>query len=112
MQPLRVKKKKGPEWYIQQDIIKELRFLGWFVKPTHGSMYQSGFPDLYCCHTKYGARWIEVKNVESYRFTSAQLDVFPKISAHGAGIWVLTSADESELNKIHGPANWHTYLKW
>lgn len=114
MQKLKVKKKRGPEYHIQEAIKKKLRYLGWFVKQTHGNMFQSGFPDLFCCHSKYGIRWVEVKlpNMKGSRFTGAQLETFPKMCANGAGVWVLTGDDDTEINKLFRPANWHTYLKF
>lgn len=102
--------KNGPEAKIQKDIIDFLTVREWFVKETHGNMYQSGFPDLYCCHRMYGSRWVEVKNPEKYSFTPAQLETFPMFGAKGVGIWVLVAATEVEYRKLFGPANWYTYL--
>lgn len=102
--------KTGPEAKIQQEIISFLRMRGWLVKETHGNMFQSGFPDLYCSHPKYGMRWIEVKNQESYSFTPAQLIDFPLLSAHGTSIWILVAASEEEYAKLWKPANWYVYL--
>lgn len=102
--------KHGPEHKIREDIIRKLRFLGWYVKIIHGSMYQSGFPDLFACHSKYGVKLIEVKNKDAYHFTAAQLDEFPKLVANGASVYVLTSADDSEINKLRGGSNWYWYL--
>ena len=112
MRSLKARKKHGPEWYIQQDIIKFLRAREWFVKPTHGNAHQSGFPDLFCCHRKYGYRWVEVKNPKSYKFTPAQKECFPLFCANGSGIWVMTAATEEEYQKIlKHPFNWWQYLK-
>ncbi len=106
----KLKPDHGPEYIIQQAIIRKLRGLEWFVKPTHGNMYQSGFPDLFCYHSSYGLRWVEVKNPKKYAFTTAQIQDFPKFSAVQCGIWVLTSDSEEEYKKLFRPANWHTYL--
>lgn len=111
MKPLKIKPKKGPEAKIQQELIYFLQAREWLVKPTHGNLYQSGFPDLYCAHHRYGQRWVEVKNPLAYRFTGAQLTEFPRFSAAGAGIWILTAATEDEYAKLFGPENWFTYLK-
>jgi hypothetical protein len=110
MNPKTFKDKRGPEKKIQQALIDFLLVRGWYVMQTHGSMYQSGFPDLYATHVKYGARWIEVKNLLAYHFTPAQLECFPKLAANGTRIWVLVAANDSEYNKLFGPQNWHTYL--
>jgi len=111
MKPFVPKKKHGPEYYIQKDIISFLRTREWLVKPTHGSMYQSGFPDLFATHKRYGARWIEVKNALSYSFTPAQLEWFPQFVAHGTGIWILVAATEAEYEKLFKDCNWWQYLK-
>lgn len=102
--------KKGPEAIIQEKIIKKLTLLQWFVMETHGNLYQKGFPDLYATHKRYGARWIEVKNREAYRFTPAQLEMFPKFVANGAGIWILCGDEDSEIAKLSRPCNWGFYL--
>lgn len=111
MQPLPPRKiKANPEALIQEAIIKKLRQHEWLVKATHGNMYQSGFPDLYCCHHRYGQRWVEVKNKEAYQFTPAQLEEFPRFTAAKAYIWILVSDSNDEYNKLFGPPNWQFYL--
>ncbi len=110
MVPFTPKKKGSPEKDIRTDIIEGLTLLGWYCLITHGNLYQSGFPDVYACHHRYGARWIEVKNPKKYSFTPAQLEVFPKLAAHGVGVWVLVAATEAEFDKLFKPANWYTYL--
>jgi hypothetical protein len=110
MDPLKPRRRRGPESIIVDELRTFLHLRDWYTIKTHGSEYQSGLPDLYCCHKRYGARWIEVKNAEKYSFTSAQMDVFPKLIAHGVGVWILTAATEAEYRKIFGPSNWYTYL--
>ena len=104
------KKKGTPELEIRTDLVAMLTLRGWYCIITHGNLYQSGLPDVYACHKSYGARWVEVKNPKKYPFTPAQLEVFPKLGAHGVGVWVLTEATEAEYNKLFKPANWYTYL--
>jgi hypothetical protein len=53
-------------------------------------------------------RWIEVKNVENYRFTDAQLEVFPEFSKNGVGIWVLQGI--KDYDNLFKPPNWHLFL--
>ena len=103
-------KKRGPERIIQDAIIAYLRIKGWHVMETHGNMYQSGFPDLFATHSKYGPRWVEVKNPGKYKFTPAQLEHFPKMSANGSRIWILIAASDIEYKKLFKQPNWHTYL--
>jgi len=95
---------------IQEDIIKMLMVKGWYVMPTHGNMYQRGFPDLWVSHSRYGPRWVEVKRPTGYKFTPAQLECFPKICANGSDIWILVAATELEYKKIFRKGNWYTYL--
>lgn len=101
------KKRQRPEAKIQKDICTYLRNRGWFVLVTHGNMYQSGFPDLYATHSRYGSRWIEVKlpEMKGSHFTNAQKDTFPKLTANGTGIWILTGANEQEYRKLFQGAN-------
>lgn len=98
----------GPEREIQTAIVERLGAEGWFVLETYGSLYQSGFPDVYACKKGVGQRWIEVKNPEGYKFTGRQLEVFPRMMAEGVGIWILTSADQVPL--LTEPPNWTQYL--
>ena len=103
----------GPEAKIQQAIIDMLKIRDWFAKSTHGNMYQSGFPDVFACHKRYGSRWIEVKNPLAYAFTPAQLETFPLLTAHGCGVWILVAATESEYLKLFEPPNWYQYtMAW
>jgi len=105
--------KKGPESKIQDAIKEMLAIRGWYVLVTHGNTFQSGFPDLFACHSTYGQRWIEVKkpNFKGSRFTPAQLECFPKICANGSGVWILTSEKESEYQKLFKRPNWWCYLE-
>lgn len=110
MKAFYTKPKSGPEDKIQREIIAYLQLRGWWIKVTHGNMFQSGFPDLFACHSRYGQRWIEVKNPLAYSFTSAQLEDFPKFVANGSGVWILVAATEEEYKKLFGPCNWYWYL--
>ncbi len=69
-----------------------------------------GLPDLYCAHSVFGTRWIEVKNPLSYSFTKAQMEVFPMLTSKGVGIWILVAATDEEIKKLLQPANWWQYL--
>lgn len=105
-----IKLRQSPERKIQDAIIKFLTDRGWFVMETHGNMYQRGLPDLYATHIKHGPRWIEVKNGDSYSFTPAQLQYFPKLTKNGAGVWIMVAASESEYKKLFSGCNWYWYL--
>lgn len=97
---------------IQEKIKEYLQSKGWYVMVMHGNAYQSGFPDLFCSHSQYGIRLIEVKkpNMEGSKFTDAQLREFPKMSANGAGVWVLTDDTAYEYKKLFKRPNWHKYM--
>ena len=59
----RIRESHGPEWKIQQELIRFLRARKWLVEVTQGNLYQKGFPDLYLSHTREGQRWVDVKNL-------------------------------------------------
>jgi hypothetical protein len=83
---------------------------GWYCKETHGNMYQSGFPDIFACHSSYRQRWIEVKCPTGSRLEASQLECFPKLCANGSGVWILSAANDWEYNKLFGPPNWVEYI--
>jgi hypothetical protein len=101
-----------PEQLIRERIRKMLCCHGWYVKLTHGSMFSSGLPDLFTCHTRYGSRWIEVKDPKRTGdiFTAAQLETFPHLCSNGSGVWVLVDDSENEYKKLFERPNWQFYL--
>ncbi|KPK52845.1 MAG: hypothetical protein AMS22_08470 [Thiotrichales bacterium SG8_50] len=107
----RIREKHGPEWKIQQDLIKFLRARGWLVEVTQGNMFQKGFPDLFISHPKYGQRWIDVKNPVSYTFTKDQRRKWPVWAEYGVGIWILVGANDDEYDKLFTSPNWKDYWK-
>jgi hypothetical protein len=106
---LEVRTPSGPEWDIQTETARVLESEGWFCKNTNGNIWQYGFPDQLAFHKRYGQRWIEYKNPNGYRFTGAQMDLFPEFQAHGVGIWILT--DPGQTDRLFKPPNWRDYLK-
>lgn len=112
MEPKQLPKRGRPEDKIRDALVIYLEERGWYVKVTHGSAYQSGFPDIYATHRIHGPRWIEVKlpGMNGSRFTNVQLDVFPKMSYNGTKIWILTAASDSEYRKLFQPENWNEYF--
>ena len=101
----------GPEWYIRRALIEFLSAHRLWVEVTHGSRFQTGLPDLFITHATHGQRWIDVKNPGRYTFTPAQRHKWPLWEKHGAGIWILTAANEPEYLKLFGPPNWRDYWK-
>lgn len=87
---------------------------GWFVVRMPGNALISGMPDLFCTHSRVHGhiRLVEVKlpEMKGSKFTPAQLDMFPKLCANGAGVWILTAANDIEYNKLFEPPNWRHYL--
>lgn len=115
MLPLRVKagRDDGPEAKIQNRLIDRLKAYDWMVEVMHGNLYQYGIPDLYAAHTKWGTRWIEVKNPLKFSFTPAQIEKFPKFVAFGVGIWILFDSTDEEIGKLFKPCNWfEVYNRW
>jgi hypothetical protein len=107
------RKTSGPEEVIVKDIREMLAIKGWYTIKTHGNVYQSGLPDIFACHSRYGTRWIEAKDPKRKGnvFTPAQLEVFPKFSANGSAVWVLVAGTEEEYAKLFKPGNWYMYLE-
>lgn len=103
--------KRGPEWYIQRNIKAMLEARGWHVERLIGNAFQTGIPDLYCFHKKYGERWIDAKQPKHYNFTKAQRYKWPLWTAAGIGIWILVGATQEEYDKLFQRPNWQTYIK-
>lgn len=103
--------KHGPEWYIQRDVITMLDARGWLVEHTHGNLYQTGFPDLFVAHTKWGQRWIDCKQPKRYTFTKAQKLKWPRWESKGVGIWIMTAATQEQYDVLFAPPNWRDYWK-
>ena len=111
MDPIKLKNhREGPEARIQRDLIEFLKVRNWYVKVLHGSIYQSGMPDLYIIQRRYGRRFIEVKNAKSFKFTAAQWIDFPRMVSEGEQIWVLTAATEAEYQKLFQKPNLWVYM--
>ena len=106
--------RNDPEKKIQDAIILFLRARHWFVKPLHGGMFQSGMPDLFCSHKRYGIKLIEVKlpYMRGSRFTKDQLLYFPQLVQNGCPIWILTDACTQQYNLLFDKpdGNFHEYL--
>lgn len=80
---------------------------GWFIIKIHGGKYQSGLPDLYAMHLKYGTRWIETK-VPSGKLSASQVKKFYLMSKAGVKIFVLE--DEKHYGRLFKENdNWTDY---
>jgi hypothetical protein len=108
MIPLKRPDPTTPEAKIQAAVIKKMTLRGWFVKSTHGNANQKGLPDLFCAHTSYGIRWVEIKRPTGARFTKDQLTVFTGFASKNVGVWVMTSEDD--YDQLFKPANWYVHL--
>jgi len=106
------RKIRRPEDKIKAKIRAYLEQKGWLVVSMHGNLFQRGVPDLYIAHKSFGTRWVEVKlpKMRGSKFTPAQIDMFPKFTSHGAGIWILTAANADEYDLLFRPPNWAQFL--
>lgn len=109
LEPVKRIPKAGPEGIIQDKIINKLTSEGWYCLETYGSTFQTGLPDVYCCHKDYGARWIEVKNPAGYKFQPSQRRLFPIMGAYNVPIYILMSETETDRIKS-SPPNWRKFL--
>ena len=102
MEGKRFKKPDQPEAKLQAEWRIFLEARGWFVKDTHGGMFQSGFPDMFITHVQHGPRWVEVKlpQMRGSRFTAAQERDFPKFLQNGTPIWILTTVCPQEYRQL------------
>ena len=103
--------KHGPEYFIQRDLIAFLEAREWLVERMIGNAFQMGIPDLYCHHSKWGYRWIDVKVKGRYSFTKPQRQKWPRWEKAGVGIWILTGADQENYDKLFKAPNWRDYWK-
>jgi hypothetical protein len=103
--------KDRPEAAIQEALVEFLTVRGWRCDETHGSVYQTGFPDIYIAHPKWGKRWIDCKVAGKYSFTNAQKVKWPEWEKAGTGIWILTAATYEEYRKLWQPPNWRQFWK-
>ena len=111
MKAPRFRARHGPEYKIQNDFVRFLRVRQWHVERMIGNMYQTGVPDIYIAHLKYGTRWVDLKNPISYEFTKAQKRKWPVWEQFGIGIWIITAATDEEYDKLFQPPNWRVYWK-
>jgi hypothetical protein len=81
------------------------------VERMIGNAFQSGIPDLYCYHPKYGERWIDAKVDGQYSFTKAQRFKWPIWEKYGVGIWILTGANQQQYDRLFKAPNWRDYWK-
>lgn len=110
MEPFKPRSRTGPEAKLQAEIVDMLRTRLWHVNITHGNIYQSGLPDLYATHAKYGGRWIEVKLPKGSTLTPAQRENFPKMIANGTQIWFMVACNEFNYELLFKPCNfWHVF---
>jgi len=111
MKTPKLREKHGPEWKIQQNLVRYLRDRGWMVEVMQGNMFQTGIPDLFIAHLKFGIRFIDVKNPGHYTFTRAQRKKWPNWEKYKVGIWILVAADEENYDRLFKPPNMRDYWK-
>lgn len=101
------RKNSRPEDKISIAVQRKLREEGWFCIKTHGNAFQSGLPDIYACHEKYGSRWIETKVPLKGQITRAQWVVFNQLNDKGIGVYIITKPED--YPKLFKPSNWPWY---
>lgn len=84
------------EFAIQRELVKFMQTRGWHVERMLANAFQTGIPDLFCYHKKWGMRWVDVKRPGRYSFTLRQRQKWPTWEKAGIGIWILTSATEEQ----------------
>jgi hypothetical protein len=122
----RPRKRQRPEHRLQRVGCRFLKVRGGCVDSTHGSMFQSGWPDTKVKLPQFAfEHWIDWKIEGQYTFTKAQRTTWPRWDRAGIGIWILTDCGlwnqhhdyakiellESEYHKLFGPPNWKDYWK-
>lgn len=106
------KPKDRPEYnLVQLPLVKLLTARDWYCEETHGNAFQTGFPDVYTMHRKWGRRWIDCKVEGKYNFTKAQRIKWPIWEKFSTPIWIITGAGEEDYAKLFQPANWREYWK-
>lgn len=106
-----IKPGHGPEWYIQREIKQYLTDRGCLVEHTHGSLYQTGFPDLLVKHPDWPQKWVDSKVPGKYSFTRDQRRKWPIWDAFGIPIWIMTAGNQEQYDLLFKPPNWKQYWK-
>jgi len=96
---------------IQRALVTLLRARGWHVERMLANAYQTGIPDLFCYHTKWGMRWVEVKRPEGYSLTLRQRQKWPVWEKAGIGIWILTAAAQEQYDLLFKAPNWRDFWR-
>ena len=99
------------ELHIQRQLVEYLRARGWHVERMLANAFQTGIPDLYCHHPKWGARWVEVKRPDGYSFTRAQRRKWPEWERAGIGIWILTGVTQEQFDLLFKAPNWREFWR-
>lgn len=103
-------KRKAPETEAAKRLRTVMEENGWYVKKLHGSIYQSGLPDLLATHKYHGIKLIETKLPKGSKLTQAQIVVFKKLQDHGTGVYILH--DERDYKRLFDKPNWTHYAMW
>jgi len=121
MDPFKPRASHGEEFYIQQHWVSFLMHKGWHVERMVGNAFQTGIPDLFLGHPKYGTRWVDVKVYGRYSFTKAQKRKWPIWEEYGIGIWIIGAACRQDCTKdylldeytrvLFSEPNWRDYWR-
>ena len=101
------KKRARPEDKLANELRRFMENRGWCVEKTHGSMYQSGWPDFLCMHSVWGTIWIENKSLTG-KLRPSQITKFLAWEKVGAKIFVCRGL--KDYHKIFEKPNWGDYI--
>ena len=99
------------ELQIQRELVAFLRARNWHVERMLANAFQTGIPDLYCYHKKWGPRWIEVKRPNEYSFTRAQRLKWPEWERAGIPMYILTAATQEQYDLLFTTPNWREFWR-
>jgi len=120
--PFKARAAHGPEYFIQNKWVDFLEGKKWHVERLVGNAFQTGIPDLFLGHPRYGTRWVDVKVYGRYSFTKAQKKKWPIWEKYGIGIWIIGAKSKQDCTKEHmleeyerillnSPPNWRDFWK-
>ena len=100
------------ELQIQRELVAFLKARTWHVERMLANAYQTGIPDLYCYHKRWGERRIEVKRPDEYSFTRWTKVEMARVGAPlGIPIWILTAATQDQYDLLFKSPNWREFWK-
>ena len=98
-----------PETIGANRLRNKLLTKGWtIIDKVGGSVYTTGWPDLFCFHPTHGVRWIETKALGG-KLKPSQVKRFDRWRKAGLGVYVLEN--EKHYYRLFKPPNWENYIR-